>query len=87
VSEASPQAVQTFTIEEIRAEQEIIEGQIERIKAKGELERADKIGLLKLKRRKNLLLDAKLKIQEEIIQEQKQKLAKEFKSVRGQIQE
>lgn len=86
VSEASPQAVETYTIEEIRAEQEIIEGQIERIKAKGELERAEKIVLLRLIRRKNILLDAKLEIQEEIIKSQKQRLVEEFASVRGRAQ-
>ena len=65
VSEASPKDVESYTLEEIRAEQEIIEAQIKQIKAKGELERADKISLLKLQ---NHLIQSKRK--ESAIREQ-----------------
>lgn len=87
VSETSPQAVETYTIEEIRAEQKVIEGQIERIKAKGELEKADKIILIKLERRYNSLLSVELNFQEHVIDEQRESIANEFALIRKQTQE
>jgi len=74
-----------MTLEEIRAEQEKLEAQIAEIRAKGELERADKIALLKMKRRYNALLDAELEIQDSMILEQKKLMAKEFAEIRSQI--
>jgi len=85
VEAVAPQSA-PMTLEEIRAEQKVLEAEIEKIKAKGELERADKIDLLILKRRYNAVLTIKVELQEEVIQQQKQKLAEEFASARKQIQ-
>jgi len=76
-----------MTLEEIRAEQEKIEAQIAEIKAKGELERADKIALLKLARKLHASEKVETQMLGDIIKNQKERLANEFASIRGSIQE
>jgi len=85
VEAVAPQTSVTMTLEDIRAEQVKLEAQIAKIKAKGELERADKIALLKLTRKLLIAKKSETRFQEEIIKNQKEQLAREFALVREQI--
>lgn len=74
-----------MTLEEIRVEQEIIEAKMAEIKAKGELERADKIALLNLNDRRFVLMELHQQYLDATIKQQKETLKNEFTSVREQI--
>jgi len=87
VSEALPQSVKPYTLEEIRAEQKRLEAQIADIRAKAKLERADKIAVLKLQRQLINFENIESVMLNKIIQDQKAQLKKEFSSIRRQIKE
>lgn len=76
-----------MTVEEIRAEQVKLEAQIAEIRAKRDLERADKIALLKLTNVLIALNKVEIDYQNAIIQKQKGQMAREFAEIREQIQD
>ena len=71
-----------MTLEEIRAKQAKLEAQIAEIRGKVELERADKIALLKLTNILIVLKKSENAYQQKVIQEQKRRLAHEFAKIR-----
>ena len=83
VAEALPQVVEPMTLEEIRAKQEILEVQITEIRAKAELERADKIALIKLTRTLLVYEKKESQIISDILHAQKAELKKEFAEIRN----
>jgi len=84
VEVVAPQSV-PMTLEEIRAEKQSIEAQIAEIRAKGKLERADKIALLKLNDKRFALMHNHQEILDKKIRDQKEVLAQQFSEIREQI--